>query len=152
MTRPCARMIAVASGKGGVGKTWFAVSLAHALAQSGQRVLLFDADLGLANVDIQLGIMPTHDLGAVLAGQVALADARLRHPGGFDILAGRSGSGELAGLGPAGWDSVLRLIAEAARAYHHIVVDLGAGLDPFVRQMSAPPISCGCWQRRSRPA
>ncbi len=131
------RSIAIASGKGGVGKTWFAVTLAHALAQAGQRVLLFDADLGLANVDIQLGLLPQHDLGAVLAGQVPLAEGCKRHEGGFDILAGRSGSGDLAEIGQNGGERVLALLVEAMRRYDRVVVDLGAGLDAFVRQLSA---------------
>ena len=62
------RFIAIASGKGGVGKTWLAITLSHALVQAGRRVLLFDADLGLANIDVQLGIMPAFDLGAVIKG------------------------------------------------------------------------------------
>jgi len=132
-----ATTIMVASGKGGVGKTWFAITLAHSLARRGLRVLLFDADLGLANVDIQLGLLPERDLGVVLAGQSSLRAACVRHAGGFDILAGRSGSGELAGLGHAGWGRVVDLLAEAGRDYDRIVVDLGAGLDPFVRQMAA---------------
>ena len=66
--RPQVRnMIAVASGKGGVGKTWFSITLAHAFAQNGLKTLLFDGDLGLANIDIQLGLMPSHDLGSVIA-------------------------------------------------------------------------------------
>ena len=64
------RLIAIASGKGGVGKTWFAITLAHALSRLGRRVLLFDADFGLANIDVQLGLTPTHDLGSVLSGRV----------------------------------------------------------------------------------
>ena len=60
-------IVAVASGKGGVGKTWFAITLAHALSRRGLRTLLFDGDLGLANVDIQLGLMPKHDLGNVIS-------------------------------------------------------------------------------------
>ena len=65
-------VIAVASGKGGVGKTWFAVTLAQALTNLEARVLLFDGDLGLANVDIQLGLMPERDLGGVIAGNLTL--------------------------------------------------------------------------------
>jgi len=96
------RTIAIASGKGGVGKTWFAITLAHALARQGGRVLLFDADLGLANVDIQLGLTPRQDLGSVLARRATLADVALRHfEGGFDIIAGHSGSGALSAIDPA---------------------------------------------------
>lgn len=73
------RTVAVASGKGGVGKTWLAITLAHALARQGRRVLLLDADLGLANVDIQLGLMPVQDLGGVVAGRVTLAEAATHH-------------------------------------------------------------------------
>ena len=69
------RLITIASGKGGVGKTWFAITLAHALARRGRRVLLFDGDLGLANVDIQLGLTPAHDLGDVLDGRMAIHEA-----------------------------------------------------------------------------
>ena len=81
--RPAARtkgrnVFAIASGKGGVGKTWFAITLTHALAQRGQRALLFDGDLGLANVDIQLGLMPKHDLGNVIAGRLTLNQATWR--------------------------------------------------------------------------
>src|SRR3546814_11648941 len=76
----CANMLAVASGKGGVGKTWLSVTLAQALARSGKRVLLFDGDLGLANVDIQLGLPPRNDLGGVLDGSYALKDAVAAYP------------------------------------------------------------------------
>ena len=92
-------ILAVASGKGGVGKTWFAITLTHALARRGQRALLFDGDLGLANVDIQLGLMPRHDLGSVISGKLTLNQATMRFDdGGFDVVAGRSGSGSLANI------------------------------------------------------
>ena len=60
-------MIAVASGKGGVGKTWFSITLAHSLSILKQKTLLFDGDLGLANVDIQLGLMAKYDIGSVVS-------------------------------------------------------------------------------------
>ena len=63
--------IMIASGKGGVGKTWLSITLAHAFARQGARVLLVDADLGLANVDIQLGLFPERDIGTVLVGLCA---------------------------------------------------------------------------------
>ncbi len=130
------RITAIASGKGGVGKTWLAITLSHALARAGARVLLFDADLGLANVDIQLGLTPEIDLGAVLAGQATLAGAVLAHDGGFDILPGRSGAGTLAALGPAALDGMLRRLRVLAGRYDHVVLDLGAGIEPMVRRMA----------------
>jgi flagellar biosynthesis protein FlhG len=131
------RIIAVASGKGGVGKTWFSITLAHALAKRGRRVLLFDGDLGLANVDIQLGLMPKNDLGAVIDGTLTLSAAVQAHDEGFDILAGRSGSGVLAGIDPAELERMLKALRDAASSYDFIVLDLGAGLGQAVRRMTS---------------
>jgi flagellar biosynthesis protein FlhG len=131
------RIIAVASGKGGVGKTWLAINLSHALARAGQRVLLFDGDLGLANVDIQLGLTPHADLGAVTAGRLTLKEAIIRHPGGFDILAGLSGSGALAAIEPAALERLLAGLRAAAGGYGLVLLDLGAGLDRSVRRMAS---------------
>lgn len=138
----CRNMIAIASGKGGVGKTWFSVTLCHALAKRGKHVLLFDADFGLANVDIQLGLTPERDLGAVIDGTTAMPGAVTHYPDGkFDILAGRSGAANLATL-PTQKVSELRndLIA-LARSYDTVLVDLGAGVDRTVRQMAGPAAS-----------
>ncbi len=135
----CHNMLAIASGKGGVGKTWFAVTLCHALAKRGKRVLLFDGDLGLANVDIQLGLTPEKDLGNVIDGQVGLPDAITRYTnGGFDILAGRSGSGSLATLATQKVADLRNDLIALARGYDHVLVDLGAGVDRAVRQMAGP--------------
>jgi flagellar biosynthesis protein FlhG len=132
------RLIAIASGKGGVGKTWFAITLAHALSRIGARVLLFDGDLGLANVDVQLGLTPALDLSSVLAGRATMAEAMLRHPqGGFDILAGRSGSGALSAMGDALLDRLLHLLREQTRFYDHVILDLGAGVERPLRRMVA---------------
>lgn len=131
------RLIAIASGKGGVGKTWFAITLAQALARAGRRVLVFDGDLGLANIDVQLGLVPIHDLGGVLNGTVTLAQAVVRHEqGGFDVLAGRSGSGALAALDPTLLDRALTGLRDAAQAYDIVLLDLGAGVERAVRRMA----------------
>jgi len=132
------RTVAIASGKGGVGKTWFAITLAHALARQDRKVLLFDADLGLANVDIQLGLMPERDLGGVITGRSTLADAILHHAdGGFDIVAGRSGSGVLSALDPAMLERALLALRDVAPCYDAVLLDLGAGLERPVRRMAA---------------
>ncbi len=130
-------VVAVASGKGGVGKTWFAITLSHAMARAGKRVLLFDGDLGLANIDIQLGLMPKTDLGSVVAGRLTLNQALVPFPdGGFDIIAGRSGSGTLANIPLSRLQMLSDDLALLANGYDRVVVDLGAGVEKTVRQMA----------------
>ncbi len=133
---PRPRLLAIASGKGGVGKTWLATTLSRALVQVGHSVMLFDGDLGLANVDIQLGLMPEHDLMAVIAGRRSVVDSAVPYPaGGFTVLAGRSGSGALASLEPEALERLLTLLATET-SVSDIVIDLGAGLDRAVRRMA----------------
>ena len=132
------RILAIASGKGGVGKTWFAITLSQAFARRGLRVLLVDADLGLANVDVQLGIQPARDLSAVIAGALTPEEAAARHPPtDIDILAGRSGSGALAALDGPALGAVLAAIARASTRWDRVVVDLGAGLEAPQRRLAA---------------
>ena len=131
-------IIAVASGKGGVGKTWFSVTLCHALARIGQKTLLFDADLGLANVDIQLGLMPERDLAGVLQGRLTLSQAKVRYEDGkFDIIAGRSGSGSMSQLPAARLMTIGQDLVRMSANYDTVVMDLGAGLDRTVRMLTA---------------
>ncbi|CUW37250.1 Flagellar number regulator [Magnetospirillum sp. XM-1] len=130
-------IVAVASGKGGVGKTWFSITLSHALARANQRVLLFDGDLGLANVDIQLGLMPKTDLGSVVAGRMTLNQALTRFSeGGFDIIAGRSGSGTLANIPLSRLQMLGDDLVLLAGNYDRVVVDLGAGVEKTTRNFS----------------
>ena len=111
-------VVAVASGKGGVGKTWFSITLSHAMARMGRRTLLFDGDLGLANVDIQLGLTPKYDLGSVIEGRIDLQQATLRHDGGFDILAGRSGSGSLSHCRSPGGSATPQTVPDRWYSFH----------------------------------
>lgn len=130
-------IIAIASGKGGVGKTWLAVTLAHLFARSGRRVLLFDGDIGLANVDVQLGLTPKHDLGAVIKGDVTLEQAITHYPAGFDIIAGRSGSTSLANLSLSKLQQLKAELQEIAKNYDHVIIDLGAGIEQYVQFLTS---------------
>lgn len=135
-------ILAVASGKGGVGKTWFSITLAHALARAGSRVLLVDGDLGLANIDVQLGVTPQRDLASVIAGQITLSQAVTRCEAGFDIVAGRSGSGSLATLPRNRLMTLRGELQNFAQGYHWVVLDLGAGIERTVRLLAGQSRAC----------
>lgn len=129
------RLTVIASGKGGVGKTCLAIGLAQGLAEGGARTALVDGDLGLANVDVQLGVTPARDLGHVLAGACTVEQALTPHPAGFALLPGRSGAAGLAALGGAGLDRLVGLLR--ALPVEEVVLDLGAGLAPAQRRLAA---------------
>lgn len=146
MTAP--HFIQIASGKGGVGKTWAAITLADALATEQRKVLLFDGDFGLANIDVQLGLTPKHDLGSVIAGHASLEDAitqyRLPSIGGhisgarFDVLSGKSGSGALSTLSTAEVAGINQSLEILGDRYAHVIADLASGLDPAVMSLCRP--------------
>ena len=136
-TKKGKNLIAVASGKGGVGKTWFSITLAHSLSILKQKTLLFDGDLGLANVDIQLGLMAKYDIGSVVSGSLTLNQVVHHYDKGhFDVIAGRSGSAGLASL-PVGR---LQILGEdlnvLASSYDKVILDMGAGVEKPVRILS----------------
>jgi flagellar biosynthesis protein FlhG len=136
-TRKGRNVIIVASGKGGVGKTWFAITLAHALSRAGRRVLLFDGDLGLANIDVQLGLQPEKDLGFVVAGRLTMRDVVSTVPEtGFDMISGQSGSGSLATMHQSRVAALRDDLIKIAGDYDDTIIDLGAGLDQNVRMMT----------------
>jgi flagellar biosynthesis protein FlhG len=137
-----APILAVASGKGGVGKTWFSVSLSCAFGRTGRRALLVDCDLGLANVDIQIGVRPQHDLSAVARGWLELDQAVTPviggpgRAGGFDLLPGHSGSGVLATLKLEDVHRIAQGVTALAPMYDRIVMDLAAGVDANVMRFA----------------
>ncbi|RKX57854.1 MAG: flagellar synthesis regulator FleN, partial [Thermodesulfobacteriota bacterium] len=92
------RVIAITSGKGGVGKTNIAANFAYIFSKMGERVLLLDADTGLANIDVILGITPKYSLFHVLHGEKTLSEATVQGPGGIKILPAASGIQEMAEL------------------------------------------------------
>ena len=136
------KLITIASGKGGVGKTWLAITLSHALAALDHKIMLFDGDLGLANVDIQLGLTPEHDLGAVLSGSLKISQALTRFNAedaartGFDVLVGKSGSGALSMIARERLIGLRQGLIQAACDYDHIILDLAAGVDSSVSTLA----------------
>lgn len=136
-------LIAIASGKGGVGKTWLSITLAQLFARSGRHVLLFDGDLGLANVDVQLGLTPQKDLATVLAGKATLQESILSYDTGeFDIIAGRSGSASLASLPISRLENVYKELIRIGKNYDAVLLDLGAGVEQHVRYLSSLASRC----------
>ena len=120
----------LASGKGGVGKTFLAVSLAHALARRGRRVLLVDADLGLANVEVQLGLEPGLGLARAIAGGLDLSALVRPLPGlAFSFLGGSGSGAALAGLGDARLGRAVDQLAALAERFDDVLVDLPSGLE-----------------------
>jgi flagellar biosynthesis protein FlhG len=127
-----ARITAVTSGKGGVGKTFVTANLAAALARRGERVLVLDADLGLANLDVVLNLYSRLTLHDVFTGRTPLDDAILPAPGGFSVLLAGSGLVEYSRMTPEVRDKLLEVIARVRPRYDHVLLDTGAGISDVV--------------------
>jgi flagellar biosynthesis protein FlhG len=128
------QVIAVTGGKGGVGKTSVAVNLAAALAAQGKRVLLFDGDMGLANVDVLLGLTPRHTLEHVLDGRCTLEEAVIESPLGFKVLPGASGVARLSELSTVEHLGLVQAFSHLTAGLDVLVVDTAAGISDSVRQ------------------
>ncbi len=127
-----AKTIAVTSGKGGVGKSNVSLNLSIALANSGHRVLLVDADLNLANLDILLGITPRHTFRDVVRGHRLLEDIVVQCPQGFDLLPANSGALDLWDIDRSVTAPIFRQLAGLESLYDFVVIDTAAGISPFV--------------------
>jgi len=127
-----ARVLAITSGKGGVGKTFLAANLAAALARRGERVLVLDADLGLANLDVVLNLHPKVTLHDVFTGKVPLADAILPAPCGFSVLLAGSGLVEYSRLTPEVREKLVQILETVTPRFDHILIDTGAGISDVV--------------------
>jgi flagellar biosynthesis protein FlhG len=125
-------IIAVTSGKGGVGKTFVSANLAAALAGLGKKVLVLDADLGLANLDVVLNLFPKVTLHDVFTEKCPLASAILPAPGGFSVLLAGSGMVEYSRMTPEVRDQLQRVIDEVAPQFDHVLLDTGAGISDVV--------------------
>jgi len=134
---PAVQVIAVASGKGGVGKTSVAVNLAMTFAMSGRQTMLLDADLGLANVDLVYGVRPTHTIEAVLRGERRLADVVVEGPAGVRLLAAASGTAELTALSPAQQLCILDEVDALDGELDVLLIDVAAGISSNVLYFAA---------------
>jgi flagellar biosynthesis protein FlhG len=126
------KVIAVASGKGGVGKTSVAINLAVTLAQQGRRTMLLDADLGLANVDVLLGINARRNLSHVISGEAGLDDVIVDGPAGLRIVPSASGTKHMLSLSTAEQGGLIRAFSELQDDVDVMVVDIAAGLSESV--------------------
>jgi len=122
------RIIAVTSGKGGVGKTNFTINFALALISFGQRVIVLDADLGLANIDVVLGLTPKHNLYHVLKGDKEIQDIIIQGPEGLQIIAGGSGIQEMANLRRWQIEQFIDKLGELEGMADILIIDTAAGL------------------------
>lgn len=127
-----ARTLAVTSGKGGVGKTFVTANLAAALAARGQKVLVLDADLGLANLDVVLNLHPKLTLHDVFTEKATLEQAILPAPGGFSVLLAGSGLVEYSRLTPEVRDKLLHIIELVKPRFDWVLLDTGAGISDVV--------------------
>ncbi len=126
------QVIAVSSGKGGVGKTNVSVNMALAIAATGKKVMIMDADLGLANVDIMLGLKPEHNLYHVLQGERTLEEVIVDGPGGVKIIPAASGIKQMSELTPMENAGVIRAFSEISNDVDVLIIDTAAGISDSV--------------------
>ncbi len=131
------RVIAITSGKGGVGKTHTTINLGLTLSKLGKRVLLLDADLGLANINVMLGFEPRATVEEVLRGKASLNDIVVSHPSGIDIIPASSGIQELSHLSEGERLALIEGVETLGKRYDYLLIDTGAGVGSNVMFFNA---------------
>ena len=126
------KVIAVSGGKGGVGKTNVSLNTAISLAKLGKRVLVLDADLGLANVDVMLGLRVQRNLSHVLSGECELDDIIIQGPAGINIIPATSGTQSMVDLTPAEHAGLIRAFSDMQTKFDVLIVDTAAGISDMV--------------------
>lgn len=135
-SRKMVKVVAVTGGKGGVGKTNVSINMAVSLAEQGQRVLVLDADLGLANVDVLLGLRVHKNLSHVLSGECELSDILVEGPAGIQIVPAASGLQAMAELTATEHAGLIRAFSELQGEYDVFIVDTAAGISDMVLSFS----------------
>jgi flagellar biosynthesis protein FlhG len=134
---PRTRVIAVSSGKGGVGKTNVAANVAVALARSGKRVLVLDADIGLGNLDVLLGLVPRYTIEDVLSGTRTLDEIAVEGPAGIQVLPASSGVPHLTALTDSQQIIIYEQLEQLAGGMDVLLIDTGAGISSNVTSFAS---------------
>jgi len=132
---PVPRIVTVTSGKGGVGKTNFTVNFAISLCELGQRVVIIDADFGLANVDVMLGVSPKYDLSYVVRQEKTIDDVTSVGPGGIKFISGGAGLMDLVNISSEKLESFIKNLETLEKTNDVILIDTGAGISDKVIRM-----------------
>ncbi len=126
------RVITITSGKGGVGKTNLTINLALALSQLGYKVTILDADLGLANIDVVIGLIPKYTLAHVIRQEKTLEEVIIEGPNGIKIISGGSGFSDLVNLEEEQLSYLINSLKNLGKQADFILIDTGAGINQYV--------------------
>ncbi len=126
------KLIAVSSGKGGVGKTNFALNLAISMLKQNKKVIIIDSDFGLANIEVLLGLSPRYTLLDVFSGDKNIEEIIVDGPVGLKFISGGSGLSHLSNIGSKQLSYIISNLAYLDRFFDYILIDTGAGISPSV--------------------